>query len=208
MNPVAGHAGQTHLHDSQAGRPAHKKHGLLGSKSCFQTYFLFSSPGKWSNLTTLLGTSPYPNPGCLARIWVDEAFRTSRNRVGYVFLVPGVEGNFFATGLKPPIFYIFWVVCALMPNHPVLMGVSHRSDRREETCHGRKSCLKRGRSGKVRKSESQDCHEWLKRHRKSFLSSKIVAMLEAAESSKQQMVGGIVTHWRYDGVGWYVNESY
>ena len=51
-----------------------------------------------------------------------------------------------------------------------------------------------GKGVEVGKSESQDCHEWLKRHRKSFLSSKIVAMLEAAESSKQQMVGGIVTH--------------
>ena len=46
-----------------------------------------------------------------------------------------------------------------------------------------------GKGVEVGKWESrQDCHEWLKRHRKSFLSSKIVAMLEAAESSKQQMV--------------------
>ncbi|CAK9084559.1 unnamed protein product [Durusdinium trenchii] len=35
---------------------------------------------------------------------------------------------------------------------------------------------------------SQDCHDWLKRHRRSFLSSKILAMLEDQERTHGMMV--------------------
>ena len=79
-----------------------------------------------------------------------------------------------------------------MPNYP-----RFKREFPTDLMGGRKPAMGENPAGKgveVGKSESQDCHEWLKRHRKSFLSSKIVAMLEAAESSKQQMVGGIVTH--------------
>lgn len=37
-------------------------------------------------------------------------------------------------------------------------------------------------------NDSQECHDWLKRHRKSFLSSKIVAMLEDEERTHGMMV--------------------
>lgn len=42
--------------------------------------------------------------------------------------------------------------------------------------------------GQTHLHDSQDCHEWLKRHRKSFLSSKIVAMLEDEEQTHGMMV--------------------